>query len=119
YRSDMIRRCGVAIFIAGTSRTSPVSKGVMEEFELARKLGKIIIPLGLTGHAAREIWTTLEPSVESAYGKGVSKELFGRLNDPALDNKTIIDSVFEIIQRAARDAIARVTGEHRLSQSVN
>jgi hypothetical protein len=109
YRSDMITRCGVAIFIAGTSRTSLVSRGVMQEFELARKLGKIIIPVGVTGYAAKEIWTTLQPTIETTYSGRISKELFGRLNEPSLDNEKIIDTIFDIIRDAAQDDLGLAT----------
>jgi hypothetical protein len=103
YRSDMITRCGAAIFIAGTSRTSPVSRGVMQEFRLACELGKTVIPVGVTGFAAREIWMTMRPGIQHAYGGAVSDELFGRLNDDSLDNDRIVDAIFEMMHRVGHD----------------
>lgn len=49
YRRDMIAQSGFAVFISGTSRTSPVSRGVMEEYEIARALGTVPIAIGRPG----------------------------------------------------------------------
>lgn len=98
YRYDLITKCGVAVFIAGTSRTSPVSKGVMEEYEIAKRLQKVIIPIGATGFAAEHIWRLMQPDVRKAYGGAVSDEVFARLNDPNLPDEEILDAVFTIIR---------------------
>lgn len=97
YREDMIAKCEFAIFIAGTSRTSRESLGVLQEYEIIRSLGKYPIPIGVTGFAARRIWEMMESQVESIYHGAVSSRLFKRLNSSNVSNEKLLDSVFEII----------------------
>lgn len=47
-RNKMIKSCGTCIFISG-------AKGTYEEFEIAKKWGKLLIPVGFTGGAATRI----------------------------------------------------------------
>jgi hypothetical protein len=97
YREEMIADCGFAIFIAGTSRSNRVSVGVMEEFEIVRKLGKIPIPIGATGFAAARIWEQVESEIESVYCGTVPIETYRKLNDPKLTVNQLLDAVFEIM----------------------
>lgn len=99
YRTDMISKCGIAIFIAGTSRTAPESVGVLQEYELAKNLKKTPIPIGATGFAARQIWESMQTDLDAWFGFSGNAELFARLNDPLLGNHELIDVVFEIIQK--------------------
>jgi Sir2- and TIR-associating SLOG family/SIR2-like domain len=102
YRSDMIRQSGVAIFIAGTSRSSPISVGVMEEYRVAKELGKIPIPIGATGFAARKIWQEVRDNLKATYKGRVSAPLFARLGNPKLTNQKIVDAVFEILEAVSK-----------------
>jgi Sir2- and TIR-associating SLOG family/SIR2-like domain len=97
YREQMIADCGFAVFIAGTSRSNNLSAGVMEEFEIVRKLGKIPIPIGATGFAAARIWEQIESEIENIYHGTVSMETYRRLNNPALTNGELLDTVFDIM----------------------
>ncbi len=99
YRESMIKKSGFAIFISGNSRTAPeMSRGILEEFSVAKKLNKIPIPLGVTGFAARHIWEELEPKIDEIYSNQVPRDLFLKLNNPSLTNSEILQSVFKIIQ---------------------
>jgi hypothetical protein len=102
YRRAVIKPAGVAIFIAGTSRSAAVSKGVIEEYRIARDLGKIPIPVGATGFAARQIWEEVRQSLGQVYGGRVSERLFDRVGDPKLNNKQIVAAIFEIIEAVAQ-----------------
>lgn len=58
YREDMIQRCGVAMFIFGNKESATgivPSTGMISEFEIARDMGLILIPVASTGSAARQI----------------------------------------------------------------
>jgi hypothetical protein len=101
YRENMISRCGFALFVAGTSKTNPVSEGVWQEYKIARRLKKIPIPLGATGFAARRIWEEVEPEVETIYSGAVSREQFRLLNDPGLSNEQLLGAVFRIIDQVS------------------
>lgn len=101
YRRSMIANCGFALFISGTSRSSLVSAGVMEEYRISRELGKIPIAIGATGFAAEEIWRNNRDDREKLYGADVSLELFDRLNDRSLPNEEILGAVLEIMRRVS------------------
>ena len=40
--------------------TTVVANGCFEEFEIAKKHGRIIIPIGSTGYAAKKIWEEIK-----------------------------------------------------------
>lgn len=105
YREGMIGDCGFAIFIAGTSRSNYVSAGVMEEFEIVRKLGKIPIPIGATGFAAARMWELLERDIGEVYGGTVSLDTYRRLNDSQLSNGQLLETVFEMMGAFADRAV--------------
>lgn len=102
YREDMISDCGVAIFIAGTSRSHSESEGVLEEYEISRRLRKMPIPIGATGFAARRIWERMKPQIEEIYRKAVPLEMFEKLNNPNLSNRELLETVFDAINRLSR-----------------
>ena len=60
HRYNMISECNICIFMFGKSPSvdgmTLNSKGVKEEFEIATKLNKAIIPLPTTKYAAKEIY---------------------------------------------------------------
>ena len=69
YREEMLEDVGIAIFMFGNKKVKdPVSgkerivpaDGCREEYEIARKSGKIIIPIGSTGNVAREIFNEMK-----------------------------------------------------------
>jgi len=105
-REYMVRRCEFAIFIAGTSRSSAESAGVMEEYEMTRRLGKFPIPIGATGFAARRIWELMQPELNTIFHGAVRLRLFQRLNNPNISNERLLDAVFEVITKVS--AIERI-----------
>lgn len=60
HRNKMIEDCQHAIFLFGKSPSTPDtlinSQGVMEEYEIAKKLKKNIISIPTTGYAAKQIF---------------------------------------------------------------
>lgn len=103
YRQEMIAHAGIAVFIFGNKLqgSSVVSaNGVRREFELAKRNGLLLIPIGATGFVAQELWREIADNFDTYYPKhGQLKPLFASLND-ASDIKRLIDSVVEIINKA-------------------
>lgn len=97
YRRRMISESGFAVFIAGTSRSHRVSRGVMEEYRIARELGKVPIPLGATGFAAEQIWRELRDEREAVYDGRVSAALYDRLGDRSLSEEQLVEAVFGVM----------------------
>ncbi len=105
YRHSMITNAGIAVFIAGTSRSAAESVGVLQEFEIAKQMGRIPIPVGCTGFAAKRIWETINKDLQGTYRGAVSQRLFERLNTLSLSNDEIIDAIFKVID-AITEALA-------------
>lgn len=57
-REKVIGQCGAAIFVFGENDRNSVSgvSGVLEEFEIAKKQHKIVIPIAYPGMASEVIW---------------------------------------------------------------
>lgn len=67
YRYDMINQVGIAIFMFGNKRADGNivnADGCREEFEIAKTLGKIIIPLGSTGYEAKAILDEIKKNID-------------------------------------------------------
>lgn len=57
YRQEMLSEVGIAIFMFANKEKGGVivnAEGCWEEYEIAKSLGKIIIPLGCTGYMAKK-----------------------------------------------------------------
>jgi hypothetical protein len=63
----MISQAGIAVFVFGNKEGSNGiivnSDGMMNEFEIAKKQNKIIIPVGSTGGAALEIYNSIKSNI--------------------------------------------------------
>lgn len=60
YRNDMISRAGISIFISGCKNDGKgnivEADGCIEEYNISRKNGNILIPIPTTGNAAKTIY---------------------------------------------------------------
>lgn len=59
YREEMIGQAGIAVFIFGDKKKDSTiipADGMVKEFEIAKNLGKMIIPVASTGRAASIIY---------------------------------------------------------------
>ncbi|WP_439608537.1 SIR2 family protein [Hydrogenophaga sp.] len=59
YRHTMLDHAGIAIFLFGNKLVdgkTVESNGMREEFEIARAKGVFIIPIGITGFIAHQLW---------------------------------------------------------------
>ena len=59
YRKEMISKAGVALFVFG-NKADPSGQvvpadGMLEEFEIARSAGLLVVPVGATGHVAKAL----------------------------------------------------------------
>ena len=96
YRNYLISQNNIAIFVFGQkfiNGKSENSKGVIEEFQIARKMNKIIIPIGSTGFAAREIFNIVKANiVDYPY-----LEPFYNILENETDIKTLCKTIITII----------------------
>lgn len=104
HRRDIISTAGMVIFLCGNNRSptgseSVVSAGVLEEFRIAKELGKRPIPVGATGHAARQIWQEVFQSLDAYFPEEGVREHFEVLGDEAKSNDEIVNAIFSIAEQ--------------------
>lgn len=104
YRADMIAKSGICIFISGnkaddTSGSIVLSDGVREEFEIARSLGKYLIPIGATGHTAQVLWELVFKDLANFFPEGGVKSHFQTLGKNSSTNDQLIDAVLGILKQ--------------------
>lgn len=66
HRNMLISQCRFSVFMFGQSPKNGVyvnSTGMLKEYELAKKMRKIIIPIGCTGYTAKEIWDDVKNNI--------------------------------------------------------
>lgn len=70
YRTEMIETAGIAIFFMGNKIVDGktiIADGVKKEFKIAHELGLTIIPIGSSGHMAKELWVEVMSHVSQYY----------------------------------------------------
>jgi hypothetical protein len=107
YRRTILSNSGFIVFVSGNrldpaQQNAVVSRGVIEEFEIATQLGKIPIPLGASGWAAQQIWQLVSNEPSRYYGAtDVSAEL-KVLGEAGRGNNEYIAAMFEMIDKLGR-----------------
>jgi hypothetical protein len=108
YRDGLVQQVGVCVFIGGLKedagmgkRTRKVADGVMEEFESAKRLGRILIPVGATGGAAAKIWKIVERDFDTLCPFMRRKD-FEVLNDDSKQPSELVKAVDRIIEASEK-----------------
>jgi hypothetical protein len=104
YREEMLSVAGFAIFLCGNkqdraSGDTVIADGMLEEFRIAKAMGVYPLPVGATGHAARQIWDEVVKDLSSYYSVSGLKRLFNTLGDPRKTNREILDTIFEVMEK--------------------
>ncbi len=79
----MMQQAGVCIFVGGVRRGAggaEIAQGVIDEYEIAKALGKVIVPVAATGGAAAEIWKRLNADGGGKAAR-LSAAVFGQLGE--------------------------------------
>lgn len=99
YREDMISEAGIAVFLFGNKMhdTGVVveADGMKEEFDIAKKMGKFIIPIGSTGYITKWIFDEVKKDLTTYW---YLKDSFDVLENERDENK-IIGEISSIIER--------------------
>lgn len=111
HREDMISRVGALIVLAGNKADAegkPVpSSGVEEEVQIALRLGKPVIPIGMSGHIAHEVWLrAAENPRKYLPGLDCAAEL-QVLGDASSSLEQVVRAVTTMLQSAERNAAAK------------
>lgn len=107
YRQDMISQSGHAIFISGNKLDPASSKvttanGVHEEFQIAKALGKSLIPIGATGWAALDLWKEVVANLDQHFAGIDVKSEFDIIGKDSSTNDQIVEAIFSIITKNKR-----------------
>ncbi len=101
-RAEMAAQAGASIFLAGNKLEGTnviASPGVFAEFEAAKKNQHFIIPIGASGHAAKQIWDEVVADSSRYFGAIEVKQELTVLGDPASTNEEIIEGVLSILNK--------------------
>jgi len=105
YREDMISRAGISIFLFGNKFDSALKKiiladGMQSEYEIAKKYGTAIVPIGCTGFASEDIWKEVNQNLLKFYPKTDAdfEKCFQQLNEKK-DYKTLINNILEFLKK--------------------
>jgi Sir2- and TIR-associating SLOG family/SIR2-like domain len=103
YRQNMIDHAGIAIFLFGNKLVDGAvveSNGMREEFEIARKKGVFIIPVGITGYISHTFLEEILSEFDvNAYKNGNEiLVLLKSLGDEETDLKKAIQNIMRILQ---------------------
>jgi|GEM_PF-3429944 len=71
----------------------------MQEYRIAARLGKPIVPIGASGHAARQAWEELREQRSTMYRGLVSAEQYERLGDAHANDAELLNVTMDILDR--------------------
>lgn len=107
HREDLIARSGVVVVLAGNREQAGVtgiSPGVLEEVDIALREQKRVIPIGATGHAARNVWEKAVADPERYLpGLKSTKEL-SALGDSNATNEQLSNALFALLGKSEKAA---------------
>lgn len=100
HREDLIARSRVVIVLAGNRQAATggieLSSGVLEEVQVAKRLGRLVVPVGATGFVASELWNELE--TDGAFGTQAElKKAFRMLGAVGHASSSYVQALMEII----------------------
>jgi hypothetical protein len=102
YRHEIMKHAGLAIFIFGNRDDKnggwKISRGVIEEFEVAIENGVIPIPVGATGYASEQIWNRVMANPLQYYPDNRDLlQAITKLGDKSLTGDQLIDQILKTI----------------------
>ena len=99
----MLSSAGAVIFLGGAKLDEKgevqIGRGVLEEFEIATKLGKYPIPVGATGRAAKVIWEQVVTDPTHYFPDHDVKNYLQVLGDETKSDEEIIAAIFGLINQ--------------------
>jgi Sir2- and TIR-associating SLOG family len=105
YREQMISNAGVCIVLAGNKReggTVVPADGVRQEVEIALSQGKLVIPVGATGHVAGELWDQCRAKPTDFVGEAAVSGQLSVLGDPAAGVPAWVNAMIDTLRQLDR-----------------
>jgi len=102
YRRRIISEAGICLVVGGNKLENGqviAAGGVREEAKITWDSGKIVLPIGATGHVAKELWDTVKQDPKKYFaGADVSKQL-EVLGDSASSVEKLVEAVIDIVKQ--------------------
>ena len=105
YRESLIGSAGFAFFLSGNREESgkpALSPGVIREFEIARNMGVIPIPIGATGWAAERIWNQVRDTPDAFFGSVDVSAPLQILGEGGHSDDEYVEAIFRIMRGIVR-----------------
>jgi len=102
YREQMISNAGICIVLAGNKNVSGAivpADGVRQEVEIARDQGKLVVPVGATGHVARELWERCRANPSDFLGSANVANQLETMGDSSLDVPTLVSAIIDTLKQ--------------------
>jgi hypothetical protein len=109
WRKDLLGQAGIALFFMGnkiikdnkTGATSIVSAdGMEEEFQIAKELGLKIIPIGISGYKAKELFDRVMVDFDQYYPNATTelREAFKKLDESVEEPVQLLSKIQDVIK---------------------
>lgn len=100
-RNKMLDNSGIAIFISGNKieeGKAVLSKGMLEEFDIAKQKNVIPISIGYTGGASKKISSLISENYKRYYGDDQRLiEMSKKMSSNFMDSDTTVDLIISMI----------------------
>ena len=102
YRQDMISYSGISIFLLGNKKENGItvlSNGMWSEYEISKKQGNFLIPIGRTGYISKELWRELLDEKQDDHTFDIYRGDVESLGDDTKTLDEVMETVIELIKK--------------------
>jgi len=102
YRQDMISYSGISIFLLGNKNKKGeivLSDGMRSEYDISKKQGNFLIPIGRTGYITKELWKGLIEEKKDDHTFDFYRPDIESLGDPQKTLEEIVEIVIELVRK--------------------
>ena len=108
YRLDLIGRAGIALFFMGNKIIDGQvinADGVKKEFDIAKKLGLALVPVGGSEFMSRELWDLIKASFDDYFPRATNdiKNAFDALGQTVNQPNELISSVIDFLKLLSKE----------------
>ena len=102
YRTELIAQAGIALFVMGNKTVdgrTVKADGVRAEFEIAKKHGLHLIPIGASGWMAEELWANVVQEIGTCFPQNTAKikELIQSLGNLTDNPNDLIEPILNLV----------------------
>lgn len=101
YRDNMISHAGITIFLFGNKLKDGNlinSPGLQKEFKISHQKKMLLVPVGATGFASKQIWNEVINNYDIYYEEKDKFETLKNLGDTSLSNTELIELILKFIK---------------------